>query len=101
MGCTPVCLCSFGHTLAGAAYACPWTPVQLAGPIAWQGLYPLPFISVDCGQQAGLEPGSGGWASGSIRWRWHQAGESPDDLGRLGREGPALPQDEELINLMN
>lgn len=58
-------------------------------------------LSVDCGQQAGLEPGSGGWASGGITWRWHQAGERLDDLGRLGREGPALPQDEALINLMN
>lgn len=33
----------------------------------------------------------------------HQARERRrlDDLGRLGKEGPALPQDEELINRMN
>lgn len=98
-----VCRAHLGTLLRAPAHACLHTSVWLTGLTARQAPPPPIHLSADCGQQAGLKPGRGGWASRGIGMSRHQAGERRrlDDLGRLGKEGPALPQDEELINRMN
>lgn len=86
---TRACPCSWS-TLAGARPRLPVPSPQLMGTSARQSPHPHLFISVDRGQWAGPGPGSGGWACGGGGWSRHQAGERRlDDLGCLGKEGPA------------
>lgn len=98
---TPVCPCSLGHALVGAGPCLPTHSSTACRPHCRAS--PHPSHSSLCGLWPAGWTGARKWGlgSGGITWRWHQAGERLDDLGRLGRKGPALSQDEALINLMN
>lgn len=85
-----VCRAHLGTRSWALAHACLHASVRLTGPTARQPPPPI-HLSVDCGQQAGREPGSGGWESGSIGQSLHQAGERRRPMTLDAWGGRALP----------